>query len=482
MTQQLTPMSATPDPDLDSNRVRVGAAGQLRPPAYDRDALAPAVVHIGFGSFHRAHQAVYFDDLARSGCADWGVVGVGVRRPELGRVLEAQGNLFTVVQRDGLVSSARVVGCVVEYLLLADRPGDVVQRLADPRAKLVTLTITADGYDTRSVECAAIFGALAAALAGRRAAGVAPFTVLSCDNTPDPQAARRATLWAAQRRDPALAEWVERHVRFPVSMVDRITPQTSLDERDRIALEFDVLDRWPVLTEPFAQWVIEDAFCNDRPPLDSVGVRFVDDVAPYKLIKTRMLNGVHTAVAYLGYLAGARRTNQAMADIALRRFANVLMRDEIAPALPGDVRGMRLKGYRKQVLIRLANPEIGDELARLCARGSRKMPDYVLPSLHSARAERRRAPLCTLAVAAWIRYLGGTDLDGRPIQIDDPLLDELQPLARGGATGIRTLLSRDELFGGLGADAEFVEAVQRYVELIDLRGVRTAISFATDGG
>ncbi|KDN16449.1 mannitol dehydrogenase family protein [Amycolatopsis rifamycinica] len=447
-------------------------------PAYDRSRLCPAVVHFGVGGFHRAHQAVYFDELAELGFTHWGVIGVGMRRPEMGEVLGAQDNLFTVVQRGAGDSEARVVGSMVEYLLLPDDPDAVRRRLADPEIRLVTLTITADGYtvpDDPGQARDSVFGVLVDALESRRRAHDAPFTVLSCDNLPDSAAAAKEAVMAlARRRDPGLADWIAERVTFPGSMVDRITPATTMDDRDEVEREFHVEDRWPVITEPFSQWVVEDAFGNDRPPLDRVGVRFVPDVAPYKLIKSRLLNGTHCALGYVGYLAGHRSTDEAMADPVVADFVARLMREEIAPLLPADVPGMELDAYCATLLERFRNPAIGDQLSRLCRRGSTKMPDYLLPSLHEARRQGRPSTRLIFAVAAWLRYLRGVDLDGEPIEVQDARADELRAAAERGGDDPAPLLDITEVFGDLAEDADCVAELHRYLTALDRDGVRGA--------
>jgi mannitol-1-phosphate/altronate dehydrogenase len=337
------------------------------------------------------------------------------------------------------------------------------------------MTITGEGYavDTGGSERGSVFGPLVGALDARRRAGLPPFTVLSCDNLPDSgAAARRATTAVARRRSAELAEWIESNVCFPASMVDRITPHTSSEDREEISAEFAVRDQWPVVTEPFAQWIIEDRFSDGRPPLDTVGARFVSDVAPYKLIKTRLLNGTHSALGYVGYLAGHRTTAEAMADPRIARFVDHLMADEVAPGLPGNIPGMELHAYRGVLVDRFASPAIADPLSRLCRRGSTKMRDYVLPSLQDAAAEGRPRPLLTLTVAAWRRYLTGIDLAGEPIDVEDPRVDELRPLARDAAAA---LLAVSDLFGELGQDAGFVDEVERLGGVLEARGVSGAI-------
>jgi mannitol-1-phosphate/altronate dehydrogenase len=484
----MTELFATPTLPTVATVLHRGHGGLVTYPSYDRTALTPAVVHMGVGGFHRSHQAVYFDDLAASGATGWGVVGVGIRRRRLGRVLREQDNLYTVVERGVHGSTARVIGSMVEYLLLADAPATVGARLRDPRTRLVTLTITGDGYrlpgslnDPDAHRW--IFPLIVDALDARRRAGARPFTVLSCDNLPDNGgAARRAVSTLAADRSVALSSWIDRHVSFPNSMVDRITPATSRADRKQVKREFGVHDACPVITEPFAQWVIEDQFSNGRPPLESAGVMFVTDVRPYKLIKSRLLNGSHSALGYVGVLAGYRRADEAMKDKAIKAMMTRMMREEVAPLLPSAIPGMDLDEYQRTLLNRLANPAIGDPLSRLCARGSTKMVDYVLPTLQEASIGRRPRRLLTLVVAAWLRYLRGTDLSGTRIELEDARADELKARAWAGQGSPRHLLRLHDIFGDLSHNRDFCAEVEDLTRLLDIRGVGGAIAAVLEGG
>lgn len=467
--------------------------GTLRVPGYDRTTLVPSIVHIGVGGFHRAHQAIYLDDLAAQGETGWGVVGVGLHRRQMGEVLSVQDCLFTVVERGPGHESARVIGSLVDYLYAPEDPEAVLRALADPRTRIVTLTITGAGYlvddagrfqeDDPDVQhdlasplrpCT-VTGYLTEALDRRRRAGDAPFTVLSCDNLPDSGAAARTAVVAhAALRDPALAAWIEQNVTFPSGMVDRITPETSPQMRDVIEETVGIADRWPVVTEPFSQWVVEDAFCNGRPPLERVGVQFVDDVGPYRLIKTRMLNGGHCALGYLGTLAGHTRTDEAMADPVVRAIVERMLGEEVQPLMP-RVLGVDLAEYRRTTLERFANPAIGDTLARLCRRGSVKMPSYLLPSLREAREQGRPQPMLVLAVAAWLLYLRGADLAGRPIEVVDPRADALCGLAREGGDDPRVVLGLRSVFGSLGDDPQLVAELGDALRVLSRYGLEAAV-------
>ena len=463
-------------------------------PRYDRTALVPAVVHIGVGGFHRAHQAMYFDDLAATGVTDWGVVGVGLHRPQMGEVLHAQDGLFTVVERGADRASARVVGSVVHYLHAPSDPEAVVRALSDPRTRLVTLTVTGGGYllddggrfaehdpdvqhDLRHPDAPrTVVGFLVEALIRRRDRGAGPFTVLSCDNLPDSGAAARTSVVSfARLRDAELADWIDQHVTFPSSMVDRITPETSPQTRDEIERTFGVADRWPVVTEPFRQWIVEDAFCAGRPPLERVGVQLVPDVHDYKHIKARMLNGGHCALGYLGTLVGCATTDQAMTHPQVRAVLERMLEDEVQPLLP-HVPGMELEQYRRTTLERLANPAIGDSLARLCRRGSTKMPSYLLPSLADAVDRGTPRRMLVLAVAAWMRYLRGADLAGRPIEVQDARAEALQALARRGGDDPRPLLGMRSVFGRLGDHEDLVGELALALATLSQEGLDAAVA------
>ncbi|HEX2128992.1 MAG TPA: mannitol dehydrogenase family protein [Solirubrobacterales bacterium] len=454
------------------------AAGRVQVPTYDRSQLSCSVVHIGVGCFHRAHQAVYFDEIAQRGISsEWGITGFGLRNPEFKRALDAQDTLYTVVKRSAESDRGRVVGSIRRTVFVPEEPVAALAALTAAETKLVTLTITGDGYvrpvSGRSAP-GTVFELIGAALAARRREGTAPFTVLSCDNLADNgDAARRATLAASG--DSELARWIESHVAFPKSVVDRITPATTDDTRALVARRFGIDDRWPVVCEPFAHWVIEDDFCNERPPLDLVGAQFVSDVDTYGRAKRRMLNGGHSALGYVGYLLGHRTTDGAMADPMVVEFIRKLLDDEVIPLLLRPA-GLDLADYRRQLLERFANPRLADPLQRLCGRGSTKVPEYLLPSLVEARASGRPFELLALALAAWLRYLRGFDIDGERIAIRDERLETLRPLARAGGSDPRPLLSVRSVFGDLVEDEFAVATIERALRAIDADGLERTVA------
>ena len=483
-----------------SDRTIAQHAGRVRVPTYDRAALIPAVVHFSVGGFHRAHQLVYFDDLAELGHTGWGVVGVGLHSPEMRDALRPQDHLYTVVERSADGERARVIGSMVDYHFAPDAPGTVLALLTHERTRLVTMTVTGNAYriDARSGKFApdaaaladladphhprSLFGYIVEALDVRRRTGIQPFTVLSCDNMQqNGEAVRAAVVGFARLRDELLARWIDDNVAFPGSMVDRITPSTSLRDRDAVARRFGVEDRWPVITERFSQWVMEDSFCNDRPPLERVGVQFVPDVGDHELMKTRLLNASHSAMGHLGSLAGLTRVDELMADPVLGRYVSRLMAEEIAPLIPCP-QGVDLDEYQRSLLERFTDPSIGDRLDRLCRRGSSKVPLYLLPSLDTALAEGRPSRLLTLAVAGWCRYLQGVDLAGRALPVTDDRADELGRLARAGGTDPRRLLAVRPVFGDLADHPAFVAAVADVLRQFEEGGVRATVAAALDDG
>lgn len=466
-------------------------------PRYKRRAVTPSIVHIGVGGFHRAHEAVYLDDLMQvEGVMEWGICGVGLRPADkaMRDALVPQDCLYTMVARDAEGDSARIIGSLVQYLYAPEQTEAVLDVLASPLTRIVSLTITEGGYNFNEstgefnadhpdiqhdladpAHPVSVFGYLAEALDRRRLAGTAPFTMLSCDNVPhNGNVARKSLLAFAALRDPALHTMIAQHVAFPNSMVDRITPQTTEDDRQMVKDEFGIEDAWPVICEPFRQWIIEDRFVYGRPPLERVGAQFVGDVHPYEMMKLRLLNASHSAMGYLGFLAGYTYIHEIMADDVFREFIRRLMDNEVTPLL-APVPGIDLAAYKSTLLTRFANPTIKDQVTRICLDGSSKVPKFVLPSLHEALAAGKPTTLLTLAVVGWFRYLRGKDEQERPYLIDDPRADELQFLARQGKADPRPLLGLTDLFGDLGQSEIFVAALTRFSEQLDAGGARATL-------
>ncbi len=449
-------------------------------PHYDRALVAPGIAHVGVGGFHRAHEAVYLDDLMGRGLTDWAITGIGLRRADAAMrdALAPQDGLYTVVTRDQSGDEARVIGSLTRFLFAPEQPQGVRDVLVSPQTRIVSMTITEGGYVDGGDDPENVFVLLADALESRRQAGVAPFTVLSCDNLPhNGDVARRALLAAAGRRGPDLSAWIEANVACPNGMVDRITPQTTDADRLMVREKFGLDDAWPVVCEPFRQWIIEDKFSAGRPPLEDAGVQIVADVAPYEQMKLRLLNASHSAMAYLGFLAGFGYVHEVMADELFVGYIRRLMDDEVTPLL-APVPGIDLADYKATLLTRFANPAIGDQVTRICLDGSSKFPKFLLPSLHDALASGQPSRLLTLAVAGWFRYLSGEDEAGRSFVVDDPQAADLQARARQGRADPRPLLARTDLFGSLSHSARFVAQLGFDLEQLYSQGARATLTQA----
>ncbi|MVA77516.1 mannitol dehydrogenase family protein [Auraticoccus sp. F435] len=461
-------------------------------PGYDRSRVRPGIVHIGVGAFHRAHQAMYLDRLLElGGDPGWGVCGVGVmpRDAAVRDVLRDQDHLYTLLTRapDG-TERARVVGSVVAHHHVPDDPEAALARMADPATRIVSLTITEGGYsvddatgefDPRDEQTLAdladparppgsALGLLAGALRRRRDAGTVPFAVVSCDNMPgNGTVCRRALLSFTARTDPGLSAWIEEHVAFPSSMVDRITPATTDALRSQLATRYGVEDGWPVVAEDFAQWVLEDRFPAGRPALERVGVQLVQDVEPYELMKLRLLNASHQAMSHLGVLAGRRWVHEVGRDRAFSRFLRDYMDLDARPTLP-EVPGVDLDAYCEELLARFGNEAVCDTLARLATDSSDRIPKFLLPVLRERRAAGADVRRMVLVLAAWSRFLEGRAEDGTPIEPSDLRLAELRSHLAREAEQPGAFLDCRPVFGALGQDEEvramYVAARRRLAE------------------
>jgi mannitol 2-dehydrogenase len=467
-------------------------------PQYDRGAVRAGIVHLGVGAFHRAHQALYLDRLMNAGKAlDWGICGVGVLPGDsrMRDALAAQDCLYTLVEKspDGS-QSARVIGSIVEYLLAPDDPEAVIEKMAGEEIRIVSLTVTEGGYNFNAVtgefqaddpavahdlaagaKPSTSFGLVVEALARRRERGVPPFTVLSCDNIQgNGDAARRSFTTFARLRDAELGEWVEEHVRFPNCMVDRITPVTTDDDRAALAERFGVEDRWPVVCEPFSQWVLEDHFGDGRPPYEEAGVQVVDDVEPYELMKLRLLNASHQALCYLGYLAGYRLVHDVCQDQLFADFLLAYMDREATPTLQ-PVPGIDLDVYKRQLIERFSNPQVRDTVARLCAESSDRIPKWLLPVIRHNLKTDGEIDHAVLVVAAWARYAEGVDEEGRPIEVVDRLKGTLMANAARQQEDPLAFVRNRDLFGDLGDEERFTSSFRRYLASLHEHGARATL-------
>ena len=466
-------------------------------PGYARAELGPGILHFGVGNFHRAHQAVYLDELMNAGKArDWAIVGAGVMEAERkGRdLLAGQDWLTTVVEQDAGHRTARVTGAMIDFI----EPGDtaaILARFTDPAIRIVSMTITEGGYfiDPASglfnpeapaiVADAAnprspstVFGLIAEGLRRRREAGLAPFTVMSCDNLPgNGHVTSDAVTGLARLHDPELARWIEGEVSFPNGMVDRITPATTDRERAMLREEFGIDDAWPVFCEPFRQWVLEDNFPTGRPQFEEAGVTFVGDVAPWELMKIRILNGGHAAIAYPAALMDIHFVHEAMQEPLIRGFLEKLEREEIIPVVP-PVPGSDLSGYLDLIVRRFSNPTIGDTIPRLCQDGSNRQPKFILPS--AADRLRRGEGVTGLALvsALWCRYCAGETDSGRAIAPNDASAGRLKEAALQARQEPAAFLGMADIFGGTGKAPAFAAAFARNLSSLWDRGTRQTLT------
>lgn len=448
-------------------------------PSYNRDEIQVGIVHFGVGGFHRAHQAMYVDQLLEQGLAtDWGICGVGVLPSDrkMADVMAAQDGLYTLllVHPDGK-REARVIGSIVDYRFAPDDPDGVIELLASPSTRIVSLTITEGGYDIEAVPELNVFGLVTEALSRRRDRGLGAPTIVSCDNIEgNGEVARQAFTAYADRRHPGLGDWIAANVRFPNSMVDRITPVTTPDVIATVESEFGVADQWPVVAEPFTSWVLEDSFSDGRPPYEDAGVMLVDDVTPYELMKLRLLNASHQALCYFGYLAGYRLVHDAASDPLFAEFLLAYMDSEATPTLQ-PVPGIDLADYKRTLIERFANPGVRDTIARLCFGSSDRIPKWLLPVVRENLKTGAPVRLSAAVVASWARYAEGVDEQGEPIDVQDQLAETLVPLARSQRENPTAFIENTALFGDLAAAPRFVDDYLWALDSLHRHGARATL-------
>ncbi|HEY4923364.1 MAG TPA: mannitol dehydrogenase family protein [Roseiarcus sp.] len=485
-----------------SNAALASVGRDIAVPGYRRADLSAGIMHFGVGNFHRAHQAVYLDDLfARGRDHDWAIVGAGVRDADkaVRAALQQQDWLTTVVEQEGTHSKARIIGPHIDFV----PPGDVaanLERLSRPEIRIVSMTITEGGYyispatqefdaahpdiiaDARAIDAPkTVFGLIVAGLARRRAAGVAPFTVMSCDNIPgNGHVCENAVAGLAELVDPELARWIRANVAFPNSMVDRITPATTNRERDALRDKFGLEDNWPVFCEEFRQWVLEDKFPAGRPRLEDVGVTFTANVAPYELMKIRILNGGHAAIAYPAALLDIHFVHQAMADSQVPAFLDQLTRREILSVVPAPP-DTDLAAYQSLIARRFANPKIEDTIERLCFDGSNRQPKFILPTVLDRLKSGADVKGLALVSALWCRYCYGETESGRSVAPNDPSWGRLQTAAKLARANPSAFLEMKDIFGGAAQNAAYVAAFSGALSKLWGQGVRATLAEYLDG-
>jgi mannitol 2-dehydrogenase len=480
-----------------SNAALTGLNSEIAVPKYRRADLSAGIVHFGLGNFHRAHQAVYLDDLFGAGRDhDWAIVGAGVRDADavVREKLAEQDWLTTIVEQEAKSSQARVIGPHIDFI----KPGDVATTLdvlSRPQIRIVSMTITEGGYyispatqafdathpdivaDARHIDAPkTVFGLIVAGLARRRAAGIAPFTVMSCDNIPgNGHVSENAVAGLAELVDPELARWIRANVAFPNGMVDRITPATTDRERVFLRDKYGLEDNWPVFCEEFRQWVLEDKFPAGRPRLEQVGVTFVADVAPYELMKIRILNGGHAAIAYPAALLDIHFVHQAMEDPQVGNFLEQLTQREILSVVPAPP-GVDLQDYRALIGRRFANPKIEDTIPRLCFDGSNRQPKFILPTVADRLKAGADVTGLALVSALWCRYCYGETESGKAIAPNDPNWARLQAAAKQARTDPLAFLAMKDIFGAAAGNSVYVAAFSGALSKLWAQGVRATLA------
>lgn len=462
-------------PRLSLSSVR-GLNATVSTPKYARSALKPGIVHFGVGNFHRAHLAIYLDDLFNMGLdQDWAIIGAGVLPSDevMRQKLAEQDYLTTVVEQEASISQARVTGAMIDFIPPADRTR-LLETLTDPAIRIVSLTVTEGGYMINPAtgtfdpqhpaivrdaanpnDPTSVFGLILAGLARRKAKGLVPFTVMSCDNVPhNGVVTRNAIVGLARLFDAALADWVAAHVAFPNAMVDRITPATSDRERELVQSAYGVTDNWPVFCEEFKQWVIEDNFPTGRPAWERVGAQFVEDVTPFECMKIRILNGGHAVIAYPGGLLDVHYVHEAMQHPLIHAFFVKVEQEEIIPSVP-PVPNTELQDYYRLIDKRFSNPKIGDTERRLCLDGSNRQPKFIVPVVADNLKAGRSIKGLALESALWCRYCYGVSDSGKVIEPNDPNWDRLQALSRKAKDDPLQWLTMDDIYGDVAKSEEF---------------------------
>lgn len=473
---------------------------------YPATAAGIGVVHLGVGNFFRAHQAIYLDDAMKAGETGWGICGVSLRSPATRDALTPQDGLYTLIEREAGGASARVCAALRTVLVAPESPERVITQIAAPGTRWVTLTITEKGYCHRHRadgvaeldydhpdirhdlanpdQARSVVGLLHAGLARRHRRGLAALTVLSCDNLSGNGALLNRLIGdfdaALERATPAATRgsgWIEDQARFPDTMIDRIVPRTT-DAHRQLARDLTGLDdAWPVVTEPYRQWVIANDFAGPRPDLARHGVQIVPDVRPYEAMKLRLLNAAHTAIACLSLPAGIETVDRAVTTPALRSWVDALWREEVIPGLDPTIRALA-PDYCRALMARFENPGLAHRTAQIAMDGSQKLPLRILPSIRANLALGLPIARLTLVVAAWIRYLGGVDETGRAFVAEDPLAERLragaaQPNATAAA---KATISHAGIFGDLADHQAFAAMTGHWLERLRREGTIRTVS------
>lgn len=463
-------------------------------PAYDWKSVPVGIAHVSLGAFHRSHQAVYTDDVLAKQVGPWGICGIGALPSDKGLIesLKNQDTLYSVAMKGPGRTDVRVVGSMRDATLMPGNVQAVLRRLEDPAIKILSLTITEKGYchdpqtgrlneknpaithdlENRD-EPQSVIGLIVAALRRRQQRGLAPFTVLSCDNLPGNGHKTSDIVTAhARLQNDKLANWIETGVAFPNTMVDRITPVTTPGDKAALTENFGYIDEALVVCEPFCQWILEDKFTLGRPAWEQAGAQFVSDVYPYELAKIRLLNVIHTVLAYPAFLMGFVHVHEGASNALLKRYARTVMDEEITSTLR-PVPGLDLEPYKTTILERFANQAILDTWERICSDGSSKIANQLVPIVYERLEKGQDVKGLALLVAAWFRYLTGVRDDKTTYTLNDPLATQLQKLAQASGTDARPLLAVKDIFGdNVVEKTVFVNHVCEFLPMIYEKGIK----------
>ncbi|MEV4605164.1 mannitol dehydrogenase family protein [Neorhizobium sp. LMR1-1-1.1] len=481
------------------NAALAGLPDAVERPTYDREAVSPGIVHIGLGAFCRAHAMVYTDDVLQAGATDWGIVGVCLMSPAMRDALKPQDGLYTLLSRDNDTDVLRIIGSVLDVMVTAEQKSEVFELLCRPEIRIVTLTVTEKGYcldgatggldETHPAVVAdlanptnprSVPGFLTEALRLRRAAGQAPFTVLVCDNlAQNGIKVRNAVTRFASLRDEELGQFISQNVAFPCTMVDRITPATQDADRQKVANGLGIVDAWPVVTEPFRQWVVEDHFPLGRPDWERAGAIMAEDVLPYELMKLRCLNGSHSTLAYLSVIAGIEAIADAMIDEDLPKVIRRLWDEDLIRTLP-PVPGTDVVAYTHDLEARFRNTGVRHLTLQISWDGSQKLPPRLLEAAVELYSSGREPKVIPLTVAAWMKFLSGRNELGLDYVVTDPHAARLTSIAKdAGADAVKlanALFDIREIFGDvLPANAHFRAEVTKHLSSLMSRGVRKTL-------
>lgn len=467
-------------------------------PKYDRSSVKAGIIHVGIGGFHRAHQAYYTDQLLHTkGNENWGICGVALLDfdKKIYQTLKAQDGLYTLVVKelDGSLTKT-IIGSIVEYLFAPENPKAVIEKMAEEAIKIITLTITEGGYNyneatkqfdfenpliqhdlANPANPKTIFGYLTQALKLRKARNLKGLSIQSCDNIQgNGHVAQKMLLSYVEKADPALVDWIKSNVSFPNSMVDRITPVTAAIDIEQLKETSGIEDAWPVVCEPFIQWVIEDDFIVGRPAWEKVGAQFVKDVAPYEKMKLSLLNAGHSVVGILGALMGYDTIDEAVNNQNIRTFFHSYMDTEVTPII-GELEGIDLKKYKQSLIQRFGNIYIKDQVDRICAESSAKLPIFLLPTVKAQLKENGSIEYAAFVIAAWAIYSLGVDENGKSLNIKDAMGEVLHKKAIQAKSKPALFLDIETVFGDLKESAIFVKAYTNAYQNILKYGVEKCV-------